>query len=55
MVAGLTNIAAREMFVRLPLAPIMVSIFSGTVLRYFVKYLREKRLHRQARGLTFAI
>jgi putative flippase GtrA len=44
MVAGLTNIGAQEIFVRaLPLAPIMASILSGTVLGFFVKYLLEKR------------
>jgi putative flippase GtrA len=44
IVAGLTNIGAQEIFVRaLPLAPIMASIFSGTVLGFFVKYLLEKR------------
>jgi putative flippase GtrA len=44
IVAGLTNIGAQEIFVRaVPLAPIMGSIFSGTVLGFFVKYLLEKR------------
>src|ERR1700733_13763770 len=44
IVAGLTNIAAQEIFVRaVPLAPIMASIFSGTALGFFVKYLLEKR------------
>jgi putative flippase GtrA len=44
MVAGLTNIAAQGIFAgALPLAPIMASIFSGTVLGCFVKYLLEKR------------
>jgi putative flippase GtrA len=44
IVAGLTNIGSQEIFVRaLPLAPIMASIFSGTVLGCFVKYLLEKR------------
>jgi putative flippase GtrA len=44
IVAGLTNIGAQEIFVRaLPLTPIMASIFSGTILGFFVKYLLEKR------------
>jgi putative flippase GtrA len=44
IIAGLTNIAAQEIFVRaVPLAPIIASIFSGTVLGFFVKYLLEKR------------
>jgi putative flippase GtrA len=43
MVAGSTNIGAQEIFVRAaPMAPIMASIFSGTVLGFFVKYLLEK-------------
>jgi putative flippase GtrA len=43
-VAGLTNIAAQEIFVRaMPLAPIMASILSGTILGFIVKYLLEKR------------
>lgn len=44
IVAASTNIAAQEIFVRaVPLAPIMASIFFGTVLGFFVKYLLEKR------------
>jgi putative flippase GtrA len=44
IVAGSTNIGAQEAFVRVvPLAPIMASIVSGTVLGFFVKYLLEKR------------
>jgi putative flippase GtrA len=44
IVAGLTNIAAQEVFVRaMPLAPIMASILSGTILGFIVKYLLEKR------------
>jgi len=44
IVAGLTNIGAQEIFVRaMPLAPIMASILSGTILGFIVKYLLEKR------------
>jgi hypothetical protein len=44
IVSGLTNIAAQEVFVQaIPLAPVMASILSGTILGFMVRYLVEKR------------
>ena len=43
-VSGLSNLASQEIVVRaLPIAPIMVSVLTGTGVGFFVRYLLEKR------------
>jgi putative flippase GtrA len=44
VVSGLSNLATQEVVIRaLPIAPIMVSVISGTGVGFFVKYLLDKR------------
>jgi putative flippase GtrA len=44
IVSGLSNLASQEVVVRvLPIAPIVVSVLTGTGVGFFVKYCLEKR------------